>query len=235
VLCAHQRSVLQGIARETWRFYAADVDPVTHLPLDNLGPGATRGAYTSAANIGVYLWAVLAARDLGLISPARAEQLAGDTLDEVATLKRFDGFLYQWYDTGNGRVLENPGQLDCTSTTPTMDSCWFVSAVDNGWYASGLIEIREALPALEARADGLLSAMARPVPISRGRANGRSRAIGRPTPIRKRGSTLTCGRAITRTPALRSHMSRPGQEGGSRARWQTSSSPKPAGAPTASG
>ena len=54
-LSGHQRSVLQGIARDTWRFYAADVDPGTHLPLDNLGPGATRGAYTSAANIGVYL------------------------------------------------------------------------------------------------------------------------------------------------------------------------------------
>ena len=28
---------------------AADIDPNTHLPLDNLGPGVTRGAYTSAA------------------------------------------------------------------------------------------------------------------------------------------------------------------------------------------
>ena len=158
-LSAHQRSVLGGIARETWRFYAADVDPGTHLPLDNLGPGATRGAYTSAANIGVYLWAVVAARDLGLISTSRAQRLAGSTLDEVARLKRFDGFLYQWYDTGNGRVLENPGQPDCTSTTPAMDNCWFVSAVDNGWYASGLVEVRQALPALTARADGLLSAM----------------------------------------------------------------------------
>ena len=151
--------MLGGIARDTWRFYAADVDPGTHLPLDNLGPGATRGAYTSAANIGVYLWAVVAARDLGLISTSRAQRLAGSTLDEVARLKRFDGFLYQWYDTGNGQVLENPGQPDCTSTTPAMDNCWFVSAVDNGWYASGLVEVRQALPALTARADGLLSAM----------------------------------------------------------------------------
>ena len=66
-LSAQQRSVLQGIAADTWKFYAADVDPNTHLPLDNLGPGAVRGTYTSAANIGVYLWAVIAAHDLGLI------------------------------------------------------------------------------------------------------------------------------------------------------------------------
>lgn len=58
-----------GIARDTWKFYAADVDPDTHLPLDNLtfaGGSATPttyGRYTSAANIGVYLWAVVAARD----------------------------------------------------------------------------------------------------------------------------------------------------------------------------
>ena len=50
--------------------------------------------------------------------------------------------LYQWYDTNDGNVLLNPGQGDCTETTPTQDNCWFVSAVDNGWYASGLIEVR---------------------------------------------------------------------------------------------
>jgi hypothetical protein len=63
-LTRQQRAVLYGIARDTWRFYAADVDPVTHLPLDNLGPGSVRGTCTSAANIGVFLWAVVAARDL---------------------------------------------------------------------------------------------------------------------------------------------------------------------------
>jgi hypothetical protein len=158
-LSAHQRSVLQGIAADTWRFYSADVDPNTHLPLDNLGPGSVRGTYTSAANIGVYLWAVTAAHDLGLIDTQRADSLAKATLDEVATLKRFDGFLYQWYDTNNGNVLLNPGQGDCNETTPSPDNCWFVSAVDNGWYASGLIEVRQALPAVKSLADKLLAAM----------------------------------------------------------------------------
>ncbi|HEY1509096.1 MAG TPA: glucoamylase family protein [Solirubrobacteraceae bacterium] len=158
-LSAHQRSVLEGIARDTWRFYGADVDPVTHLPLDNLGPGQTRGTYTSAANVGVYLWAIVAAHDLGLITTSRADRLAGATLDEVSRLKRFDGFLYQWYDTANGNVLLNPGQGDCNETTPTRDNCWFISAVDNGWYASGLVEIRQALPALRSQADALLGSM----------------------------------------------------------------------------
>ena len=64
-----------GVARDTWKFFAKDVDPKTHLPLDNIGPGSTRGNYTSAANVGVYLWAVVAARDLHIISDARADAL----------------------------------------------------------------------------------------------------------------------------------------------------------------
>ncbi|MGA9859924.1 MAG: glucoamylase family protein [Solirubrobacteraceae bacterium] len=158
-LSAHQRAVLRGIAADSWKFYAADLDPTTHLPLDNLGPGAVRGAYTSAANVGVYLWAVVAAHDLGLISTRQADSQVRATLREVATLKRFDGFLYQWYDTANGAVLSNPGQGDCTETTPAQDNCWFVSAVDNGWYASGLIEVRQALPGVAALADQLLAPM----------------------------------------------------------------------------
>ena len=47
----------------------------------------------SAANIGVYLWAVVAAKDLGLITSEQANDLAGATLTEVAQLRRFDGFL----------------------------------------------------------------------------------------------------------------------------------------------
>ena len=157
-----QKSALLGIAHDTWQFYSADVDPVTHLPLDNLGLAGTpsaRGEYTSAANVGVYLWAVVAAHDLGLITTTRADQLASSTLNEVAGLKRYDGFLYQWYDTNNGNVLLNPGQGDCNETTPTQDNCWFVSAVDNGWYASGLIEVKQALPAVRGLADRLLKPM----------------------------------------------------------------------------
>jgi len=87
-LTGAQRSALLGIARDTWKFYQADVDPGTHLPLDNLtfaGGSATPttyGRYTSASNIGVYLWAVVSARDLGLISRPRARDLIEATLTE---------------------------------------------------------------------------------------------------------------------------------------------------------
>ena len=82
--------------------------------MDNLtfaGGSATPtayGRYTSAANIGVYLWAVVAARDLGLISGPQARAWLEATLTEVAHLKRYNGFLYQWYDTTNGDVISEP-------------------------------------------------------------------------------------------------------------------------------
>lgn len=155
-----QRTVLYGIARDTWAFYRDDVDPTTHLPLDNLGPGNTRGSYTSASNIGVYLWAVVAASDLRLISRSEASSLVGATLRSVATLKRSHGFLYQWYDTSTGHVIRNPGDIDCANEpTPTQDNCYFLSAVDNGWYAAGLIVARQALPELRPLVDSLIAPM----------------------------------------------------------------------------
>jgi Putative glucoamylase/Protein of unknown function (DUF3131) len=159
-LSPQQRSELYRIARSTWKFYGADVAPATHLPMDNLGPGATRGAYTSAANIGVYLWAVVAADDLRLISAQQARLLITATLTTVRGLKRFDGFLYQWYDTTTGDTIRNPGDIDCQAdTTPAQDNCYFLSAVDNGWYASGLVVVRQALPELAPLVNSLIAPM----------------------------------------------------------------------------
>ncbi len=156
-----QRAHLMGIARDTWRFYNHDVDPNTHLPLDNLGPGKTRGAYTSAANIGVYLWAVTSAFDLHLINRHEADARLRSTLTAVQGLKRTYGFLYQWYDTTTGATMKDPGTKDyCTNyPTPTQNECYFLSAVDNGWYASGLIVIKHAFPEVSTLAENLLAPM----------------------------------------------------------------------------
>jgi Putative glucoamylase/Protein of unknown function (DUF3131) len=157
-LTAQQRAVLYGIAQDTWKFFAKDVDPNTHLPLDNIGPGDTRGTYTSAANIGVYLWSVVSAQDLNLISRSTARSLIQATLESVSTLKRSFGFLYQWYDTGTKHVIRNPNDIDCTTeTTPVLDNCYFLSAVDNGWYASGLVVVRQALPELAPLVNSLMA------------------------------------------------------------------------------
>ena len=165
-LGATDRGTLLGIARDTWKFYSADVDPTTHLPMDNVtfAGGATTptgfGRYTSASNIGVYLWAVVSAADLGLIGRSEADNRVRQTLTEVSGLRRSNGFLFQWYDTTNGRVIRNPGDVDCaTEPTPTFDNCYFLSNVDNGWYASGLIVARQALPELRGLVDQLIAPM----------------------------------------------------------------------------
>ena len=158
-LPAAERRALMQIARDTWGFYAADVDRNTHLPMDNFGANGV-GRYTSASNIGVYLWAVVAANDLGLVSRPQARSMIQATLTEVQSLKSFDGFLYQWYDTSTGTVIRNPGDIDCSAeTTPTTDNCFFISAVDNGWYASGLIVVRQALPELASLVNSLMGRM----------------------------------------------------------------------------
>ncbi len=138
-LTAAQQANLLSIARDTWKFYGDDIDTATNLPMDNLtfangsATPTAEGHYTSAANIGVYLWAVVSARDLGIISNAQANADVRATLTEVSHLQRYDGFLYQWYDTTNGDVLLNPGQGYCPSgSTPTNNNCFFISNVDNG-------------------------------------------------------------------------------------------------------
>lgn len=159
-LTRHERAVLAAVARDTWRFFADDVDPTTHLPLDNLGPGDARGGYTSAANVGVYLWSVVAARDLRLISSRQAEQRVSATLRTVARLQRSHGFLYQWYDTSSGQVISKQDGVDCAAQPrPAQNNCFFLSAVDNGWYASGLVVARQALPGVHRLASRLLADM----------------------------------------------------------------------------
>jgi hypothetical protein len=159
-LSAAQRATLLGVAKDTWAFFEKDVDPVTNLPLDNLGPGGVRGTYTSAANIGVYLESVIAASDLKIISRAKAGSLISATLKTVGTMQRSQGFLYQWYDTATGHAILNPGDVDCaTRPTPAQDNCSFLSAVDNGWYAAGLMVVRQALPEIAPLVNSLIAPM----------------------------------------------------------------------------
>jgi hypothetical protein len=83
-----------GGTRHTWNFYQADIDPATNLPMDNItyaGGSATPttfGVYTSAADIGVYLWAVVSARDLHVISTPEAVARIRATLEEATTGRR---------------------------------------------------------------------------------------------------------------------------------------------------
>jgi hypothetical protein len=150
-----ERQQLMRFAADTWKFFGAAVSPATHLPADNVGfDGAPQGPYTSPTDIGVYLWSVISARDLGLISAGRETTLIGATLGEVQRLEKWNGFLLSWYDTSSGQAITGPGGTPVTGLDGQ-----FISTVDNGWYAAGLIEVRQAVPAFAREATALLGAM----------------------------------------------------------------------------
>src|SRR6476660_121972 len=134
-LTPEQRRTLLGMAQDAWGFYGYDagIDANTGLPSDNIGfHGAPpQGNYTSPTNIGVYLWSIVAAADLGLITPHQAQVLIGNNITTVERLRKWNGFLLSWYDTTNGHCVQAPNGADCE--TGSLDG-QIVSNVDDGWY-----------------------------------------------------------------------------------------------------
>ena len=151
------RATLERYARDTWRSFVAMVEPRTGLPADNIGGALrprSRSAYTSPTNIGMYLWAALAARDLGLISAEEATERMAKTLDSVERLERHEpsGQFWNWYSPKTGAVL--------TTWPENGDPVYpFASSVDNGWLAAALIMVANADPALNAQAWALADSM----------------------------------------------------------------------------
>ena len=149
--------VLQRYAADTWQSFEAMVWPSTGLPSDNIGGDlspASRAKYTSPTNIGMYMWATLAARDLKLISRKEAVARIGLTLDSLERMERHEpsGQYYNWYD---------PETLAKLTVFPTDGGTVypFASSVDNGWLASGLIMVANAVPQLRDQAWSLATSM----------------------------------------------------------------------------
>ena len=156
-LSAADRTTLERWAADTWRSMDALVVPRTGLPADNINgalKGGSRSKYTSPTNIGMYLWATLAARDLGLISAEEASSRIELTLGSVERLERHEpsGQFFNWYDPRNGKLIHKwPENGDHVYP--------FASSVDNGWLASGLIMVANAVPDLHDRAMALATSM----------------------------------------------------------------------------
>ncbi len=151
------RDPLEQWAADTWRSFEKMVDPQTGLPSDNIDGQLrprSRSAYTSPTNIGMYLWAVLAARDLDLISDREAVRRIDQTLDSVEQLERHEpsGQFYNWYD---------PATLAKLTIWPENGNPVypFLSSVDNGWLAAALLMVAEAVPAHGERAGALAESM----------------------------------------------------------------------------
>jgi hypothetical protein len=120
---------------------------VTHLPVDEVryGDEAKVSAYTSPTNISMYLMGTVSAERLGFIKHEEAVQRVKGTLGTVESMEKWKGFLYNWYNTKDASPKKDWGQ--------------FVSTVDNGWLAAGLVVVRQAYPEVNEQTSQLLKAM----------------------------------------------------------------------------
>ena len=125
------KEFLYEIARDTWKYFENAVDRNTHLPVDHVrvGPPSDVGSYTTPTNLAMYFLACIGARELGLISKKEALQRIRGAMGTLRLMRRWRGFHYNYYDTGNLKVTRR-----------------YVSAVDSGWLAAAWAVIRQAFP-----------------------------------------------------------------------------------------
>ena len=138
------------LARDTWHGLQSLTDREHALPFDTVSfgehsvdPAQSNAAdYTSTTNIGLHLIDVVAARELALVEADEARDRIMRTLDTLERLESDDGLWFNYYDTTS---------LERTSH--------FVSFVDSGWLAAGLMTVRMSFPELYERCSALLARM----------------------------------------------------------------------------
>lgn len=131
---------LETLARDTWRCIATLVHPMTGLPYDN----SNKAENTSVSNIGLYLTDVAAAHAMGFIDAEEAERRIDLTLTSVEKLKTWHGFQQSW----NAVETLEPGEGDT-----------WVSILDSGNLAAGLLTVGQAFPQFGRRCRALVDAM----------------------------------------------------------------------------
>ena len=125
------RVFLQGLARDSWRFFERCVGAEdNHLPPDNLQlvPEPALAHRTSPTNVGLYLLAACCAREFGWISTGELTSRLQATLDTLERLPKHRGHLLNWYDTRSLEIL-----------APA-----YVSTVDSGNLAGLLLSVAQA-------------------------------------------------------------------------------------------
>ena len=148
-----QVAFLRDAAARTWRFFQADLDPTTHLPRNNVTPTGPSGHsdFTSPTEIGMFLGALVSAKDLQLADPSQLTTLAAQELATLQKLQTYRGFPLRWYQASTGAAIGGP------TGKPLTDP--FISTVDDAWYAQGLVLARQAFPSLATGYTVLLDAM----------------------------------------------------------------------------
>jgi cyclic beta-1,2-glucan synthetase len=121
--------LLRQTARRTWRFFERFVSEEDNwLPPDNFQEDLAEIAHrTSPTNIGLYLLAVLSAREFGWIGIEETVNRIEATVSTLDKLERHRGHFFNWYDTTSREPL-NPR---------------YVSSVDSGNLAGHLLAVSQ--------------------------------------------------------------------------------------------
>ncbi len=137
-LSGPQRLFLRKAARRTWRFFETFVTAEENwLPPDNYQehPVERIAHRTSPTNMGLSLLASLSACDFGFITAGKMLRRCNSTLATMLKLERFNGHLYNWYDTQTLKILRPA----------------YVSTVDSGNLAAHLLVLASGLQSLPNR------------------------------------------------------------------------------------
>jgi hypothetical protein len=145
---------LRAYAQGTWASFVAMTDERSGLPADILNIDGTTSVQTSTTNIGAYMWSAVAAEKLGLIDRRELVERLSKTLSTLERMERHapSGQYYNWYDHRTGTKLTSWPPSGAPLTP-------ILSSVDNGWLATGLKIVENAVPPLEDRAGRLYDSM----------------------------------------------------------------------------
>lgn len=127
-----EKEELRGLAKQIWAFYENYSGPEDHfLPPDNVQIEPSNGVAhrTSPTNIGFLLTAALAARDFGFIDTPQLVERLERTVKTVERLDKWNGHLYNWYDTVSLETLPPA----------------YVSTVDSGNFVASLMTVKQGL------------------------------------------------------------------------------------------
>jgi hypothetical protein len=150
----HGGGELRAYAQGTWASFVAMTDERSGLPADILNADGTTSVQTSTTNIGAYMWSAVASEKLGLIKHRELVARLSKTLSTLERMERHapSGQYYNWYDHRTGAKLTTWPPSGAPLTP-------ILSSVDNGWLATGLKIVENAVPPLKHRAGKLYDSM----------------------------------------------------------------------------
>ena len=131
-LTEKESNELRKYARRTWFYFERFVNEEHFwLPPDNYQekPHSPVAERTSPTNIGLALVSTQVAYNRGYITLSELLERVWHTLNTMEKLEQYQGHFYNWYETRLGEVLHPK----------------YISTVDSGNLAAGLISIRESI------------------------------------------------------------------------------------------